>query len=101
MRVHPARAPPPEHGPDASPRVHPHAGGGTAERLPDAEIQSATRYLEFLTGRDDSYLLYLMSVPEEEEELSEEGRRLLDEGPEDIEPGRLIDSDEAERELGL
>ena len=72
-----------------------------AEQLPADEIQAATRYLEFLTSRGDPYLRYLMSVPEEEEMLSEEGRRLLDEGWEDIEAGRLIGSDEAERELGL
>ena len=72
-----------------------------AERLPDAEIQAATRFLEFLTGREDPYLLYVLSLPEEDEELSEEGQRLLDEGWEDIQAGRLIDSDEAERELGL
>ena len=72
-----------------------------AERLPDDEIQAATRYLEFLTSRGDPYLRYLMSVPEEEEALSEEGQRLLDEGWEDIEAGRLIGSDEAKRELGL
>lgn len=46
-------------------------------------------------------LRYLMSVPEEEEALSEEGRRLLEEGWEDIEAGRLVGSDEAKRELGL
>ena len=72
-----------------------------AERLPDDGIQAATRYLEFLTNRGDPYLRYLMSVPEEEEALSEEGRRLLDEGWEDIEAGRLVGSDEAKRELGL
>ena len=72
-----------------------------AERLPDDEIQAATRYLEFLTSRGDPCLRYLMSVPEEEEALSEEGRRLLDEGWEDIEAGRLVGSGEVRRELGL
>ena len=72
-----------------------------AERLPDGEVQAATRYLEFLMGRGDPYLLHLISVEEEEEELSEEGQRLLDEGWKDIEAGRLMDSDEAKRELGL
>ena len=72
-----------------------------AEQLPNDEIQAATRCLESLTGRGDPYLLYLMSVPEEEEDLSEQGQRLLDEGWEDIEAGRLMDSDEAKRELGL
>ena len=52
-------------------------------------------------GPRGPYLLYLMSVPEEEEDLSEQGQRLLDEGWEDIEAGRLMDSDEAKRELGL
>lgn len=72
-----------------------------AERLPGDEIPAATRYLEFLTSRRDPYLLYLMSVPEDEEELSAEGRRLLAEGWEDIKAGRLMGSDEAKQELGL
>ena len=59
------------------------------------------RYLEFLMSRRDPYLLYLMSVPEDEEELSAEGRRLLAEGWEDIKAGRLMGSDEAKQELGL
>ena len=57
--------------------------------------------MEFLTSRRDPYLLYLMSVPEDEEELSAEGRRLLAEGWEDIKAGRLMGSDEAKQELGL
>lgn len=72
-----------------------------AERLPGDEIPAATRFLEFLTSRRDPYLLYLMSVPEEEQELSAEGQRLLDEGWEDIRAGRLTGSDEARQELGL
>ena len=71
------------------------------QRLPGDEIAAATRYLEFLTNRSDPYLLYLMSIPEDDEELSEEGRRLLDEGWEDIEAGRVMGSDEAKLELGL
>ena len=72
-----------------------------AEHLPDEEIQAAIRYLEFLAGRGDPYLSYLMSAGEEEEEVSEQGQRLLDEGWEDIEAGRLMGSDEVKRELGL
>ena len=72
-----------------------------AERLPDHEIQAATRFLEFLTSREDPYLQYLMSTPEEEEALSEEGQRLLDEGWEDIGTGRVVGADETKRELGL
>ena len=42
-----------------------------------------------------------MSVPEDEEELSAEGRHLSAEGWEDIKAGRLMGPDEAKQELGL
>ena len=71
------------------------------EQLPEQEINAAVRYLEFLKSRSDPYLKYLMSVPEEEEELTEEFKRKLNEAREDVGAGRLISSDRLKQELGL
>ncbi len=71
------------------------------EQLPEEEIHAAVRYLEYLKDRGDPYLKYLLSVPEEEEELTDEFKRKLDEAREDIEAGRLISSDQLKQELGL
>ena len=42
-----------------------------------------------------------MAAPEEDEELSEKGHRLLAEGREDLAAGRTHTLDEVKRELGL
>ena len=42
-----------------------------------------------------------MAAPEEDEELSERGHRLLDEGREDLATGRTYNLDEVKRELDL
>ena len=48
-------------------------------RLPDAEIHAAERYLEYLTEYGDPLVRSAMAAPEENEKLSERGHRLLDE----------------------
>ena len=72
-----------------------------ADRLPDEAIPTATRYLEYLADRGDPFVRHLFGAPEEEEDLSEAGRRLLDEAYDDIDAGRLYGHDELKRELGL
>ena len=58
------------------------------EQLPDQEIPAAGRYLEQLVESADPFFKHLMEAPEEDEALSEEGQRLLDEGYEDLDAGR-------------
>ena len=71
------------------------------ERLPEGEIQAAVRYLEYLKDRGDPYLKFLMSVPEEEEELTDEFQRELDRAWKDIDDGQVISSDQLKQELEL
>ena len=72
-----------------------------AHDLPDEAIPAATRYLEYLSDRGDPFIRHLMEVPQENQELSEHGRRLLDEGYEDIDAGRVIGLEEVKLVLGL
>lgn len=71
------------------------------EQLPDGEIAAAGRYLESLVRGEDRLTKILLEAPEEEEELSAEGRRLVEEGLEDLRAGRIHSLDEVKRELGL
>ena len=71
------------------------------QRLPDAEVLAAERYLEYLTAHGDPLMRAALAVSEDEEELSENGRRLLNEGREDLAAGRTHTLDEVKRELDL
>ena len=71
------------------------------DRLPDAEVHAAERYLEYLTELGDSLMRVALAAPEEDEELSERGCRLLDEGREDFATGRTHSLGEVKRELDL
>ena len=71
------------------------------DRLPDAEAPAAERYLEYLTARGDPLIRVALAAPEEEEELSEVGRRFLNEGREDLAAGRTHTLDEVKREIDL
>ena len=71
-----------------------------ADRLPDDVIPAETRYLEYLADRGDPFVRHLFEAPEEEEDLSEAGQRLLGEAYDDIDAGRLCGSDELKREFG-
>jgi hypothetical protein len=57
------------------------------DRIPDGEVHTAERFLEYLTSVDDPLVRALLSAPEDDESLSEsdnvaleEGRRALAEG---------------------
>ena len=71
------------------------------ERLPEAEVLAAERYLEYLTAHGDPLMRAALAASEDEEELSENGRRLLNEGREDLAAGRTHTLDEVKRELDL
>ena len=68
------------------------------DRLPDAEGLAAERYLQYLTAHGDPLLRAVLAAPEDEEELSENGRRLLNEGREDLAAGRTHTLGEVKRE---
>ena len=70
-------------------------------RLPREAIPAATCYLEYLIDRGDPFFRRLLEAPLEEEELSEDGHRLLDEADRDIEAGRLLELEDVKRKFGL
>ena len=72
-----------------------------ADRVPDEVIPAATRYLVYLADRGDPFVRHLFEAPEEEEDLSEAGQRLLGEAYDYIGAGRLCGNDELKREFGL
>ena len=71
------------------------------DRLPDDAIPAATRSLEYLADRGDPFVRYLLEVPEEESDLGEAGRHLLDEEYDDIDAALLYGQEELKREFGL
>ena len=71
------------------------------DRLPDAEGLAAERYLQYLAAHGDPLVEAALAAPEDEEELSESGHRLLTEGLEDLAAGRTHTLDEVKRELDL
>ena len=72
-----------------------------AGRVADEAIPAATRYLEYLADRGDPFVRHLFEAPEEEEDLSEAGQRLLGEAYDDIDASRLCGNNEMKREFGL
>ena len=71
------------------------------DRLPDAEGLAAERYLRYLTACGDPLVRVALSAPEAEDELSDSGRRMLNEGRDDLAAGRTHTLDEVKRELDL
>ena len=82
--------------PDPRARLH-----RLVDHLPDAEVHAAARYLEYLSECGDPLFRIAMTAPEEDEELSERGHRLLDEGRKDLAAGRTCTLNKVKRELGL
>ncbi len=71
------------------------------DQLPAEEICAAERYLEFLRDHGSRSLEAMKDAPEEDEELSEDGGRLLDEGYEDLRSGQVRTLREVKQELDL
>jgi len=57
--------------------------------------------VEQLVERWGPFSEHLMEVPEDDDELSEDGKRLLDEGYEDLDAGRTHTLEEVKQELDL
>ena len=64
------------------------------------DTQDKKRYLECLKDRGDPYLKFLMSVPEEDEQLTDRFQKELDRAWKDIDDGQVISSDQLNQELG-
>ena len=71
------------------------------ERLPEAEAHATLRFVEYLSARHDPYLAQLLAAGEEHQELSEAGRRLVDEGFRALDAGESVPLAEVKREFGI
>lgn len=71
------------------------------EQLPEEELASARRYLEYLRDMNDPLLRSLRDAPVDEEPLSEEESRALEEARDDYANGRTISTEELSRRLGI
>lgn len=65
------------------------------DTLPDNEVHVALRFLEFL----ENSLWSLADAPLDEEPLSLQDQRALDEAEEDLAHGRVVSHEEARRRL--
>ena len=71
------------------------------DRLPEGQTAVAARVLESLAARGGSGRRPLAALPLDEEELSDEALRAVEEGIADHTAGRTHTSDEVKRELGI
>ena len=71
------------------------------EELPDSELDTARRYLEYLRDTADPLLKKLLHSPEEERELTEPTLAGLAESEEDFKAGFVVFHEELKNEFGL
>ena len=67
----------------------------------DAEALAVERNLQDVTTHGDSLTTAALGAPEDADELSGNGRRLLNEGLDDLSAGRTHTLDEVKQELDL
>ena len=71
------------------------------DRLPEGQTAAAARVLETLAARGIPGRTPLAALPLDEEELSDEALRAIEEGVADHMAGRTYTSEEVKRELGI
>ena len=72
------------------------------DRIPDGEVHTAERFLEYLASVDDDPLVRaLMNAPDMEEPLSDEDREALEEGRRALEAGDIVSHEELRKAIGL
>ena len=72
------------------------------DKLPDAEAESAKRFLEFLIAQADRvYIQALNEMPIDDESLTNEDLKAIQEGREDSKAGRHQALSEVVKELGV
>jgi len=71
------------------------------DRLPDGEVHTAERFLEYLAASDDPVVRALMNAPGDEEPVPPGEAAAVREGLEDVAAGRMHSLEEVKRELGL
>ena len=71
------------------------------DKLPEAEIHAAERYLEYLTEQADPLVTALSNATEVDEPLTDDDRAALEEGRLALDGGDTISDDELRTQLGI
>ncbi|HEX9885343.1 MAG TPA: hypothetical protein VGA70_02605 [Longimicrobiales bacterium] len=72
------------------------------DQIPEGEVHTAERFLEYLASRDDDPLVRaLRNAPDMDEPLSEEDREALEEGRKALEAGEVVSHEELRKAIGL
>lgn len=71
------------------------------DALPPGEVQSAERYLEFLSEHGHPFVRTLVNAPEASEPLSDADREALEEGRRALEAGDVVSDHELRAELEI
>ena len=69
------------------------------DELPENEVQSARRYLEYLRNLGDPVLKALLEAPDDDEPEEEEERVAVAEAQKDLAAGRMVTSDTVRNEI--
>ena len=71
------------------------------DQLPESELVAAHRYLCYLRDEGDPVLQAFRNAPLDDEPLTEEDIKAIEEGKEDIKAGRVYTLEQVKTELGL
>jgi predicted transcriptional regulator len=71
------------------------------DRVPDGEVHTAERFLEYLASAADPVMRALMNAPEMDEPLSDADREALEEGRRALEAGDVVSHEELRKAIGL
>jgi len=71
------------------------------DQIPEGEVHTAERFLEYLSVTDDPVMRAFMNAPEDDEPTTPEEEEAVREALEDIEAGRVQTLEEVRQELGL
>lgn len=71
------------------------------DALPESGVEAAKRYLESLVNADDAFLRALRNAPEDDEPLTEEELKAIEEGRKAVARGETTPLEDVMREFGL
>jgi hypothetical protein len=71
------------------------------DRIPEGEVHTAERFLEYLASSDDPVMRALMNAPEDDEPLTDADREALEEGRRALAEGDVVSDEELRAELGI
>ena len=72
------------------------------DALPEGEVEAAKKYLECLVSKEcDPVLQAFLDAPEDDEPVTEEDLRDIEEGRKAVAEGRVKPWEQVKRELGL